>query len=146
MKLVHDIIEERGDYTFVLYNYYCFESREVRVDPDKIALFEDKSSLEGLPEACPFLRFDAETGKAWCTVHLTRPYICRVYCCWRLLILDAKGKRAGRVLYTRTFLPDDDDLRRLWEKVKPTLDGLSNTEWDERLIGVLTASGYRVRR
>jgi hypothetical protein len=145
MKLVHDIVEERGDYTFVLFNHYSFEREEVRVDPDKIALFEDRSSLEGLPEACPFLRFDT-AGKAWCTVHLTRPYICRAYCCWRLLILDADGKRAGRVLYQRTFLPDTDTLGRLWERVKPTLEGLSDEDWDEALIVTLTASGYRVRR
>jgi hypothetical protein len=146
MKLVHEIVEERGDHTFVLYNYYCFESKEVRVDPDKVALFEDKSSIEGLPEACPFLRFDAKDGKAWCTVHLTRPWICRSYCCWRLLILDANGKRAGRVLYQRTFLPDSPALRQLWEQMKPTLNELSDTEWDDAFISALTASGYRVRR
>jgi hypothetical protein len=146
MRLVHTVTEERGDYTFVVYNYYSGDVKEVRVDPDKIALFEDKSSLEGLPDACPFLRFDAESGKAWCTVHQTRPDICREYCCWRLLILDARGKRAGRVLYQRTFLSDNADLNRLWEKVKPTLEGLSDTEWDDKVIRILTASGYRVRR
>lgn len=145
MKLVHSIVEELGDHTFVLFNHYCFERREVRVDPDKIAIFEDRSSIEKMPEACPFLRFDP-AGKAWCTVHQTRPYICRSYCCWRLLILDASGKRAGRVLYQRTFLPDTDALARLWEEVKPTLEGLSNEEWDETLTRTLAASGYRVRR
>ena len=64
MKLVHIITEDRGDYTFVIYNYYTGDVKEVRVDADKYALYEDRSSLEGLPDACPFLRFDAE-GKAW---------------------------------------------------------------------------------
>jgi len=118
----------------------------VRVDPDKIALFEDRSSIEELPDACPFLRFDEKTGKALCTVHLTRPDLCREYCCWRLLILDPRGKRAGRVMYQTTFLPDDDELSRLWERVQPTLNGLCGTEWDGAVIDALTRAGYRVRR
>jgi Fe-S-cluster containining protein len=146
MRDVHEIIEERGNYTFVLYNNYTGDKNEVRVDPDKIALFEDVSSLEGHPHACPFLRFDREGGKAWCTVHLTRPDLCREYCCWRLLILDSQGKRAGRVMYQTTFLPDNDTLRRLWEEMEPNLSGLAGTEWDDALIRMLTASGYRVRR
>jgi hypothetical protein len=145
MQDVHRIIEKRGNYTFVIHNHYTGDVKEVQVDPDKIALFEDKSSLEGLPDACRFLRFDKK-GKAWCTVHLTRPDLCREYCCWRLLILDSQGKRTGRVMYQTTFLPDNDALSRLWERVEPTLSGLSGAEWDDALIRILTASGYRVRR
>ncbi len=146
MQLVHTITEERGNYTFVVCNYYSGDVKEVRVDADKIALYEDRSSLENLPQACPFLRFDTETGKAWCTVHLTRPDICRDYCCWRLLIRDAQGRRAGRVLYQRTFLPDTPELGRLWEEMKPTLNGLDDREWDKAVIRSLTAAGYRVRQ
>jgi hypothetical protein len=145
MRYVHADIEALGNYTFVVHNFYTGDVTEVRVDPDKIALFEDRSSLEGLPDACFFLRFDAETGKAWCTVHLTRPELCREYCCWRLLILDPQGKRAGRIMYQTTFVPDNDDLGRLWERMQPALDGLRGTEWDDAVIRMLTASGYRVR-
>jgi hypothetical protein len=145
MQDVHRVIEDCGDYTFVIHNHYTGDVDTVRVDPDKTALFEDKSSLEGQSDACRFLRFDT-AGKGWCTVHLTRPYICREYCCWRLLILDSRGKRAGRVMYQTLFLPDYDDLGQLWERVKPTLEGLSGTEWDGKVISILTASGYRVRR
>ena len=146
MRTVHTVIEERGNHTFVVHNAYSGDVKEVRVDPDKIVLFEDRGSIEGLPDACPFLRFDGKTGKAWCTVHLTRPEICRDYCCWRLLILDAQGNRAGRVMYRTTFLPDDDELGRLWERVQPTLNGLCGTAWDDAVISCLTAAGYRVRR
>ncbi len=146
MRDVYATIEERGNYTFVVHNAYTGEVNEVQVDPDKIALFEDRSSVEELPDACPFLRFNAETRKGWCTVHLTRPDLCRDYCCWRLLILDSRGKRAGRVMYQTTFLPDNDELGRLWERVQPTLNGLSGTEWDDAVIRILTAAGYRVRR
>ncbi len=146
MRDVHATIEERGNHTFVVHNAYTGDAKEVRVDPDKIALFDDESSIEGLPDACPFLRFDGKTAKAWCTVHLTRPDICREYCCWRLLILDAQGKRAGRVMYQTTFVPDNDELSRLWEQVQPTLNGLCGTEWDDAVINILTAAGYSVRR
>ncbi|GAB7015917.1 hypothetical protein [Methanogenium cariaci] len=145
MNLVHTITEDRGDNTFVVYNYYSGEVTEVRVDADKTALYEDTRSLENLPDACPFLRFDTE-GKAWCTVHLTRPEICRDYCCWRLLIYDAQGRRAGRVLYQRTFVPDTAELGRLWEEEKPKLSGLTDREWDVAVIGFLTKAGYRVRQ
>jgi uncharacterized protein len=145
MRDVHRTIEERGNHTFVVQNHYTGDVKEVRVDPDKIALFEDRSSIDDLPNACPFLRFDKETGKAWCTVHLTRPDLCREYCC-RLLILDAQGKLAGRVTYQTAFIPENDELGRLWERVQPTVDGLRGTEWDEAVIGILTAAGYRVRR
>ncbi|KAF1078398.1 YkgJ family cysteine cluster protein [Methanogenium sp. MK-MG] len=145
MQLVHTITEDRGNYTFIVYNYYSGDVKEVRVDADKTALFEDRSSLERLPEACPFLRFDTETGKAWCTVHQTRPDICRDYCCWRLLICDAQGRRAGRVLYQRTFLTDNAALGELWEQMKPKLFGLDDREWDDAVISILTKAGYRVR-
>ncbi|WP_317063680.1 YkgJ family cysteine cluster protein [Methanoculleus caldifontis] len=143
MRDVHRVIEERGDYTFVVHNHYTGDAEEARVDPDKIVLFEDRSSIEGLPNACSFLRFDR--GKAWCTVHLTRPGLCREYCC-RLLVLDPQGKLAGRVTYRTALIPETDEFGRLWEQVQPTLDGLSGTEWDDALIRILTAAGYSVRR
>ena len=144
MRNVHTVVEERGNYTFVVHNAYSGDVKEVRVDPDKIALYEDRSSIEGLPNACPFLRY-GETGKAWCTVHMTRPDLCREYCC-RLLVLDSQGKLAGRVTYQRALTPDTDELGRLWERVQPTLDGLCGTEWDEAFVSTLTAAGYRVCR
>jgi hypothetical protein len=49
-------------------------------------------------------------------------------------------------MYQTTFVPDNDELSRLWEEVQPTLNGLCGTEWDEKLINILTAAGYRVRR
>jgi hypothetical protein len=145
MRDVHRVIEERGDYAFVVHNHYTGDAEEVRVDPDKITLFEERNSIEELPNACPFLRFDGETGKAWCTVHLTRPGLCREYCC-RLLVLDAQGRLAGRVTYQTALIPDTDELGRLWEQVQPALDRLRGPEWDDAFIRTLTAAGYRVCR
>ncbi len=143
MRDVYRVIEERGGYTFIVHNHYTGDAEEVRIDPDKIALFDERCSTEGLPDACFFLRFDGETGKAWCVVHQTRPGICREYCC-RLLILDPQGRLAGRVTYQRALIPDTDELGRLWERVQPMLDGLSGTEWDDAFTRALTTAGYCV--
>ncbi|NLO77799.1 MAG: YkgJ family cysteine cluster protein, partial [Methanomicrobiales archaeon] len=145
MQLVHTIREDRGNYTFVIYNFYSGDVKEVCVDADKIALYENRTSIENIPQACPFLRFDGE-GKAWCTVHLTRPEVCRDYCCWRLVIRDARGRRVGRVLYQRTFLSDTPELEEIWGQIKPTLNGLSDQEWDDAVIQHLTEAGYHVQQ
>ena len=144
MRDVHRVIEERGGYTFVVHNHYTGDAEEVRVDPDKIALYEDTHSIEGLPNACPLLRYDT-AGRAWCTVHMTRPALCREYCC-RLIVLDSQGKVAGRVTSQRALVPDTEEFARLWERVQPALDGLYGTEWDDAFIRTLTAAGYHVRR
>ncbi|NLB01573.1 MAG: YkgJ family cysteine cluster protein [Methanomicrobiales archaeon] len=145
MRDVHRVIEECGGYTFVVHNHYTGDIEEVQVAPDRRALFEDWSSIEKLPNACFFLRFDNETGKAWCTVHQTRPALCREYCC-RLLVFDSQGKLAGRVTYQTALIPETDDLIRLWEQVQPELDRLRGTEWDDAFIHILTTAGYSIRR
>ena len=98
-----------------------------------------------LPEACPFLRFEEKDGKAYCTVHLTRPDICREFCCWRLLILDPQGRRSGRIMYQRTFVSDDADLSRLWEQSVRRIREPDDAVWDERVIRILSGAGYTVR-
>ncbi|NLD56559.1 MAG: YkgJ family cysteine cluster protein, partial [Methanomicrobiales archaeon] len=42
---------------FLVNNEYTGEKTEVTVDPDKIALFQDRSIFSERPEACPFFRF-----------------------------------------------------------------------------------------
>ncbi|WP_243671018.1 hypothetical protein [Methanoculleus chikugoensis] len=76
MGNVHTVIEERGNYIFVVRNAYSGDVKEVRIDPDKIALFEDESSIAELPDACPpFLRFETPPGilliRSMGTSHLT---------------------------------------------------------------------------
>ena len=96
LGLVHSIAEDRGNYEFVVFNRYTNESDIVTVDTDKHALYDDKSIFEKLPEACPFFRHQPDSEKAFCTVHLTRPDICRDYGCWRMLIVSRTGYgRAG---------------------------------------------------
>ncbi len=146
MGLVHKIKESRGDYKFLVVNVYTGEESEVEVDPDKKALFEDRETLQQLREACPFFRRNPDDRKAYCTVHFTWPDICREFKCWRLLILDQRGKRAGRIIYQRSLLSDDKILRKVWNEC---IDGIKEPDdavWEEKVLFALSRAGYTIRR
>ena len=145
LGLVHTIKKAYGDYHFMVNNEYTGEKTEVTVDPDKIALFCDRSIFLERPEACPFFRFDQTTAKGYCTVHSTRPEICRDYGCWRILILTADGKRAGQIMCQRFLASEDERLTRVFSEQIDCLTGLDDTAWDERVIRMLGAAGYTVR-
>lgn len=127
-------------------NEYTGEETEVSVDPDKVQLYRDRSIFEELPEACPFFRTDKKTGKAYCTVHLTRPGICRDYGCWRLLILNFRGRRAGRIMYQRHLASEDAILSQLFEQCIDPISEPDDPAWDDRVIRILTEAGYSVRK
>ena len=146
MGLVHKIRETRGDYKFLVYNVYTGEETEVEVDPDKRALFEDRKILQELQEACPFFRRNPDDQKAYCTVHLTWPDICREFKCWRLLILDHRGERAGRIIYQRSLLCEDETLRQLWDQCIDEMKEQDDAAWDEKVILRLSQAGYTIRR
>jgi len=64
LGLVHSIAEDRGNYEFVVFNLYTNESDVVTVDPDKHAIYDDKSIFAALPEACPFFRHQPGSEKS----------------------------------------------------------------------------------
>ncbi len=146
LGLVHTIKEERGEYRFLVRNEYTGEETEVSVDPDKVQLFLDRSIFEHLPEACPFFRADQKTRKGYCTVHQTRPDICREYGCWRMLILNFRGRRAGRIMYQRHLASEDPDLIRLFEQCINDTSEPDDAAWDDKVIRILTRAGYSVRK
>jgi Fe-S-cluster containining protein len=143
---VHIVKEQRGPYAFSVLNRYTNEVTEVEVDPDKHELFDDKSIFEKLPDACPFFRHRPGTELAYCTVHATRPSICRDYACWRLLILDHRGRRVGKIKFIRTFQSDDPDLTRLFESCEEIHREPDDAVWEEKIVTVLTRAGYAVRK
>jgi hypothetical protein len=135
------ILEKHGENRFLLLNRYTGEKTQVTVDPDKISLFMDAAPPTG---ACPFLRHSRQTGLAYCTVHLTRPDMCKDFGCWRLLVLDGSGKRAGRVMQQCFFAPDIDKLALLWETTIKDIDEPEPQRWDKAVIKILGREGYRV--
>jgi uncharacterized protein len=146
MGQVHKIKESRGDFEFLVNNQYTGEKTGVIIDSDKHNLFADKSIFLDQPEACPFLRYHPADRKAYCTVHLTRPEICRDFGCWRLLILNSQGTRAGRIMYQRAFFSDDADLTRLWKTCIDPLNEPDNELWEEKITSILVNGGYTVRK
>src|SRR5512137_584281 len=112
LGLVHVVQQDYGNFRFLIRNQYTGEKTTVAVDLDKVTLFSDRSIFLEHPEVCPFFRRDNVSGKGYCTVHQTRPEICRDYGCWRLLILDAGGRRAGRIMCQRHLASEDEALTR----------------------------------
>jgi Fe-S-cluster containining protein len=143
MGEVLSILEDYGSGRFLLLNRYTGEKSQVSLDADKKSLYFD---TDGLPNACPFLRFSHPEGKAYCTVHQTRPEMCRDFGCWRLLILDAAGNRAGRVMQRRYFCPEESALALIWEAKIRDIDEPDDQRWDRSVIQILTREGYTVIR
>jgi Fe-S-cluster containining protein len=146
MGQVHKIRETLSDTEFLVNNEYTGEKTLVIIDRDKHHLFLDKSIFLEQPEACPFLRYQPADRKAYCTVHLTRPEICRDYGCWRLLILNSRGLRAGRIMYQRAFFSDDEDLTRLWKSCIDELIEPDDVKWEKKITRILINAGYIVRK
>jgi hypothetical protein len=79
-------------------------------------------------------------------VHRTRPEICRDYGCWRLLILNHRGRGVGRIKYIRTLCSEDPHLTRIWDDCIEPLREPDDRIWEDTMIRILTTAGYAVRR
>jgi hypothetical protein len=122
------------------------EERIVSVDTDKRALFRIREEGERKSIACPFLRQKAPK-KRICTVHASRPELCRGYLCSRILVLDREGNRAGRVQHgTRFFTTEDRVLLSLWSRFVRNVVVADEEEWEKYVEGVFVNAGYRVVR
>ena len=146
MGYVFVIVEEHGNNEYLVRNEYLGDTSLVAVIPEMIPRFEDRSIFESFPKACPFFRFDHIEQKAFCTVHQTRPELCRIYGCWRMLILDWRGRRAGRVMHGSAVSFDDDLLRHIWDSRIRDMDSADDQEWQRKVIRILQQFGYRVIR
>jgi len=138
-----------GNLRYIVRNRYSGERTTVMVDPDKTALFLNKdletSTFADRPEACPFFRFIQEEEKGYCCVHASRPEICRDYGCWRILILDSDGRRAGRIMESRHLSSDDPILLAIFAERSHDLKHLPDSDWDDAVMRMLGSAGYTVR-
>ncbi len=91
MGEIIEIEEQTGSFRFRI----CFtptgERREVTVDPDKEQLFSSQDNRSIRSMACPFLRIRSP-DRATCSVHSSRPEICRQYSCSRIPGPGNRGK------------------------------------------------------
>jgi Fe-S-cluster containining protein len=142
---VHEIKGECGNNHFLVNNLYTGEKTAVTIDPDKISLFLDRSTFLQYPEACPFYRVETASSTGYCTVHQTRPEICRDFQCWRMLILNSSGERAGRIMCQRFLASQDEALTHHFHEITSDPAGCDDADWDERVIRALFQAGYTVK-
>jgi Fe-S-cluster containining protein len=103
----------------------------VAVHPQHRELF---SSEERDPSWCPFLR--KEQGLFICTIHDTRPRLCREFRCRTMLIYNPEGREAGYVKGRRSLITEDPVLESAWRKIPGDSD-------DAVLRETLRKHGYR---
>jgi hypothetical protein len=145
MGKIISIREQIRPYEFRI-GYANGEERVVSVDPDKRGLFRDQQQDKRKSIACPFLRQRA-SKKRICTVHASRPELCRNYLCSRILIIDSEGNRAGRVRYgTRSFTTEDRTLLDLWNQSIRDIPVPDDEQWEKNVEDIFTRAGYRVIR
>ncbi len=140
------IREQTGPSGFLIWYKITGEERRVWIDPDKQELFSGQDIRKIRPMACPFLR-ERSPSQAICTVHHTRPDLCRQYSCFRILVLGPGGERLGRVVdASRYFVTTDPALRVLWDTEIAPAGIPGEQEWEDYADRVLTGAGYQVVR
>jgi uncharacterized protein len=146
MGEVIEIREQTGPSAFRIGFTVTGEEREVRIDPERETLWFRKGLQNKRTMACPFLR-EEETGAVICTVHHSRPDLCRQYSCFRILVLDREGKKIGRVVDgTRYFDSGNAGLKETWDKECAGLDITDEDCWEEVVEKRLALAGYQVVR
>jgi len=137
------IKEQIGPETYRIRFSVTGEERTVTLDPDKADLFKSQDITKLHPMACPFLRY--RERRAFCSVHATRPGLCRQYGCFRVLILDHDGRHIGRVQDgSRIFSSLNPVLHELWNREVTGTDIYDETEWERYVRDVFSRAGHRV--
>lgn len=144
MGQVFSIVEKLGEWRYLFRNEYTGDTVPVDVAPHIRELFLSDSLPPGSLNPCPFVRWDKDRRMAFCTVHQTRPDICREYQCWRILVVDMQGRRVARVMDDRHVCLEKVSLRDAWEAFRDTLDSPYREEWDERVVRFFRDLGYTV--
>ncbi|MHB8162840.1 MAG: YkgJ family cysteine cluster protein [Methanoregula sp.] len=146
MGEIIELKEEFEPFSFRISFSVTGEERIVSIDPEKRELFRFQDIHSQRPMACPFLR-ETGTKKCVCSVHSSRPDLCRQYACYRILVLDTQEKKIGKVAAaSRYFSSMNDDLRTLWNREIAVIAILDETCWEEHVEQVLSKAGYRVVR
>lgn len=146
MGEIIEIREELDSCSFRIGLTVTGEDRIVSLDPDKQDLFRLQEIKTVRPMACPFLREDGNK-KCVCSVHASRPELCRRYSCYRILVLDSGHNRVGRVAESsRYFTTTDARLRKIWDEEIANCIIPDEMCWEEHVEQILTVAGYRVMR
>ncbi len=146
MGEIIELMEEFEPFSFRIRFSVTGEERVVSIDPEKRELFRFQDIQSQRPMACPFLR-QTDTQKCVCSVHSSRPDLCRQYACYRVLVLDTQERKIGKVAAaSRYFSSGNNDLRTLWDREIARVAIPDETCWEEHVERVLSQAGYRVLR
>lgn len=146
MGEIIEILDELDPFVFRIRFTVTGEERIVSVDYDKQELFSKQDIKTILPMACPFLR-DTGNKKFVCSVHASRPGLCRQYSCYRILVLDSQERKIGRVTDASRYLSTmDENLRALWNREIAGIAIPEEERWEEHVEKILTKAGYRIMR
>ena len=146
MGEIIEIRERTGPSAFRIGFTVTGEEREVTIDPEREALWSRQAKDPRRAMACPFLREEG-IGSVICTVHHSRPELCRQYSCFRVLVLDREGEKIGRVVDGTRYLDSGDaGLKKTWDRECAGLDITDEDCWEEAVENRLVSSGYRVIR
>lgn len=116
-----------------------------RVEERFLDAFRDTAENDRHPAWCPFLRgLPGEEGKYVCTIHNSRPLICRSYVCCTMRIFDSGGQEAGKVKGRRSLATGDADLARCWDEGVAPLATDDEIAWKSEVAAILGRAGYRV--
>jgi len=145
MGQVLRIREKTPENGFIVENCYTGALYHVSIDPDKGDLHGSFTDGCGVStDTCPFYRLTGNDGQGCCTIHLTRPDICRDYFCSRLTVLDTHGRRVARVFYPRLLQSDNHSFRLLWERYIDPLAIDDENAWEMSVTEILVRAGYSV--
>jgi Fe-S-cluster containining protein len=143
---VMGITRKTGPGKYQIHYLTTGEEQSVAIDPDKSAIFRDQDIRDLRPMGCPFLRFKKE-GEAVCSVHDSRPGLCRQYSCFRVLVMDDAGHHIGRVQPgSRFFSTLDAGLRKRWQDEIAGVSIPDDNAWESHVAEVFSRAGYRVVR
>ena len=105
------------------------------------------SGTAGSRQGCIFLRRNPAGPGFVCAIYPTRPRLCREFRCYHMVIFNARGEPAGRMVGRADIRTADPVLARIWnDEVKPLPSPTtprSDPAWLERVCAILTAHGYR---
>jgi uncharacterized protein len=116
-----------------------------RVEDRFLDIFADTRENAAHPTWCPFLRpLPDQDGRYVCTIHSSRPVVCRSYICCTVRIYQADGTEAGKVKGRRSLSTEDSELRRIWDEAIGSLGIDDDIAWRKAMISVLNGAGYRL--
>ncbi len=113
------------------------------VEGEHFDLYSDQGFRPPSSRWCPFLRPVAGTEEYICTVHTSRPQICRAFTCCTMRIYDAEGRAVGSVKGRRSLSTSDAALRDCWESGISSIATDDDDSWREQVRAILRDRGYR---